>query len=117
MRRRVVVVLAAAVMSLAMTQAAWAVGGSLSSHFNAGTETFHGRVRSPEPDCRINRVVKIYLVTAGGRELQGTGRTNDAGRWSVHVMEAEGSYVAIAPSFEAMHATCDRLMSDPVDVM
>jgi hypothetical protein len=117
MRRRVLVVLAAVAMSLAITQAAWAVGGSLTSHFNHATETFHGKVRSTEAECRINRVVKVYLVTANGRELQGTNRTNDSGRWSLHLMEAHGSYVAIAPAFEAMHATCDRLASDPVDVM
>ena len=32
-------------------------------------------------------------------------------------MEAHGNYLAIAPRYEAMHATCDRLASTTLDVM
>jgi hypothetical protein len=117
MRRFVLVVVGAVIMSLGLTQAAWAVGGSLTNRFNAETEVFHGKARSSEAECRTNRVVKVFLVTADGRELQGMSRTNQAGGWRVHLMDAHGTYVAIAPAFEAMHATCDRLVSDPVDVM
>ena len=117
MRARVLVVVTTAIMSLTMMQAAWAVGGTVTIRFNHDTENFHGKVRSPEAECRINRVVKVFEITADGRELQGKTRTNDAGGWQIHLMEAHGNYIAIAPKYEAMHATCDRLASQTLDVM
>jgi hypothetical protein len=117
MRARVLAVVATAVMSLALMQAAWAVGGTLTIRFNHGTENFKGKVRSSEAECRIGRVVKVFELTADGRELQGKTRANDAGGWTIHLMEAHGNYVAIAPRHEAMHATCDRLASNALDVM
>ncbi len=117
MRARVLVVVATAIMSLAMVQAAWAVGGTVTMRFNHDTENFHGKVRSPEGECRNNRVVKVFEITADGRELQGKMRTNDAGGWKIHLMEAHGNYIAIAPRYEAMHAMCDRLVSITEDVM
>lgn len=117
MRGRVLVAVVTAVMSLAMTQAAWAVGGNVSIRFNPATERFHGRVGSPEAECRIARVVKVFKITADGRELQGMARTSDAGVWRMFVMASNGNYVAIAPKYEAMQATCDRLVSETLDVM
>ncbi|MEO8424066.1 MAG: hypothetical protein ABI595_09155 [Actinomycetota bacterium] len=117
MRRAVLVLLAAAAMSLGVMQAASAVGGSVTIKFNHDTENFHGKVRSTESECRINRMVRVFLVTADGRELQGRTRANDEGVWRVHLMEAHGNYIAIASKYEAMHATCDRLASDILDVM
>ena len=108
---------AAALVSLVLTVPAWAAGGSLTNHFSADTETFHGRARSSQADCRADRVVKVFQNTDSGRELQGMTRTNNAGAWSLHVMDAHGNYVAVAPAFEGMHGTCQRLASDPVDVM
>jgi hypothetical protein len=117
MRRTAVVVLATVIMSLGIAQAAWAVGGSVTIRFNQATEVFHGKVESPNAECRVGRVVKLFKVTADGREAQGKVRTNDAGKWKLELMHAEGNYIAIAPKFEAMHATCDRLASSTLDVM
>ena len=117
MRRTAVVVLATVIMSLGIAQAAWAVGGTVSIAFNQDTEVFHGKVQSPNAECRVGRVVKLFKITADGREAQGKVRTNDAGKWKLELMHAEGNYIAIAPKFEAMHATCDRLASRTLDVM
>ena len=117
MRRKALLVFATAILSLGIMQAASAVGGTVSIAFNHDTEDFRGKVRSPEGECRINQAVKIFEITADGRELQGKARTNDAGGWKIHLMEAHGNYIAIAPRYEAMHATCDRLASKSLDVM
>jgi hypothetical protein len=117
MRRTALVALVTAIMALGVIQAAWAVGGTVTMRFNHDTEVFHGKVQSPNAECRIGRVVKLFKVTAGGRELQGKIRTGDAGTWKLELMHAEGNYIAIAPRFEAMHATCDRLASSTLDVM
>lgn len=117
MRRKAWIMLATVIMSLGVMQAAWAVGGTVSIAFNHDTEVFHGKVRSPNAECRINRVVKVFEITADGRDLQGKTRTSDAGRWNIHLMDAHGNYLAIAPRYEAMHATCDRLASTTLDVM
>ena len=117
MQRRVMVVLAAVIMSLTIAQTAWAAGGAVSIKYNADTEVFHGKVQSPDNECRVGRVVKIYKVTADGRQLQGKMRSTDTGAWKVPLMHAHGTYIAIAPTFEGMHATCDRIASDTLDVM
>jgi hypothetical protein len=115
--RRLVPAVVVAALTLFVSQAAFAVGGSVTAGFNHDTENFHGKVRSSEDECSANRTVKVFLITADGRELQGKTQANDNGKWKLHLMEAHGTYVAIAPKYEAMHATCDRLTSDPVDVM
>jgi hypothetical protein len=117
MRARVLVVMAATIISLAMMQAASAVGGTVTIRFNHDTENFHGKVGSSESECRIGRVVKVFEITADGRELQGKTRTSDAGVWKIHLMAAHGNYIAITPRYEAMHATCDRVASETFDVM
>jgi hypothetical protein len=114
---RKLVVLAIAAASLATVQSAWAIGGSITARFNHDTENFQGMVRSSDSECRVNRVVKVFELTEDGRQLQGKARTNAAGAWRVHVMDAHGMYVAVAPRYESMHGTCDRLASDAVDVM
>jgi hypothetical protein len=116
MRRGLMVILVA-IMSLAIVQAAWAVGGTVTIKYNAGKEVFHGKVQSPNSECRVGRVVKVYKVTADGRQLQGKMRSTDTGAWKVSLMHAHGTYVAVAPTFEGMHATCDRITSDTLDVM
>ena len=95
MRRKASVVFITAIMTVGIAQAALAVGGSVSIAFNHDTENFHGKVRSPESECRINRVVKIFEITADGRVLQGKVRANDRGGWKIHVMEAEGNYLSL----------------------
>lgn len=117
MRRKASLVFATAILSLGIMQAAWAVGGTVSIAFNPDTEDFRGKVRSPEGECRINRAVKIFEITVDGRVLQGKDRTNDVGGWKIHLMGAEGNYIAIAPRYEAMNATCNRLASKTLDVM
>ena len=117
MRRKALVAFATVIMLLGIMQAAWAVGGTVTIRFNHDTEVFHGKVQSPNAECRVGRVVKVYKVTADGREPQGKVRTSDAGTWRIELMHAEGNYIAIAPKFEAMHATCDRLASSTLDVM
>jgi hypothetical protein len=115
--RKVIVAIAFGAAVLLSAQAALAVGGSVTARFNHDTENFHGKVRSSEAECVANRAVKVFLITDQGRELQGRTRAGDDGTWSLHLMEAHGTYVAIAPTYEAMHATCDRLASGRVDVM
>ena len=115
--RRAMLAVAVAALFLLPVQAAWAVGGSLTARFNPDTENFHGRVRSSNDECSAGRSVKIFLITSGGRELQGRTHADEAGGWRLHLMDAHGSYVAVASRYEAMHATCDRLTSDAVDVM
>ncbi len=115
--RKVVVAIAFGAVFLLSTQAAWAVGGSVSAKFNADAENLHGKVRSSESECSADRTVKVFLVTEDERELQGKTQANDDGNWKLHLMDAHGIYVAIAPQYEAMHDTCDRLASSTVDVM
>jgi hypothetical protein len=117
MVRRLVMVMTIAIASLAIGQSAWAIGGSITARFNHDTENFQGTVRSSDSECRVNRVVKVFELTENGRQLQGRTRTNDAGGWKIHVMDAHGMYVAVAPRYESMHGPCDRLASDAVDVM
>jgi hypothetical protein len=117
MRRKALVAFATVIMSLGMVQPAWAVGGTVTIRFNHDTEVFHGKVGSPNSECRVGRVVKLFKITADGREAQGKVRTGDAGTWKIELMHAEGNYIAIAPTFEAMHAKCDRLASSTLDVM
>ena len=115
--RKVVLAVATVAALLLSMQAAWAVGGSVTAKFNHDTENLHGKVRSSEAECSANRTVKVFLITSDGRELQGKTHANDEGTWKLHLMDAHGTYVAIAPQYEAMHATCDRLASGNVDVM
>jgi hypothetical protein len=117
MVRKLLTVATVVLATLALAQGAWAIGGSITARFNHDTENFQGKVRSPDRECRVNRVVKVYEITEDGRSLQGRTRTNDRGGWKVHVMDAEGTYVAIAPRYQAMHGTCDRLATGRVDVM
>ena len=117
MRRKALLAVMAVIMSLGIMQAAWAVGGTVTIRFNHDTEVFHGKVESPNMECRIGRAVKLYKVTADGRQLQGKIRTSDSGSWKIELMHAHGNYIAIAPKFEAMHATCDGLVSSTLDVM
>jgi hypothetical protein len=117
MRRRAVMVFATVIMSLGIMQAAWAVGGTVTIRFNHESEVFHGKVQSPNAECRVGRVVKLFERTADGRVLQGKVRTSDAGTWKIELMHAEGHYIAIAPTYEGMHATCERLASSTLDVM
>jgi hypothetical protein len=115
--RRLVPALVVVSLMLFASPAAFAVGGSVTASFNHDTENLHGKVRSSETECSANRTVKVFLVTSDGRELQGKAHANDNGKWKLHLMDAHGTYVAVAPTYEAMHATCDRLTSDTVDVM
>lgn len=117
MVRKLMVTVMVALTTLAITQAAWAIGGSITARFNHDTENFQGKVRSSDSECSVHRVVKVYEVTQDGRSLQGRTRTNERGGWKIHVMEAHGLYVAIAPRYESMHGPCDRLASEQVDVM
>src|SRR5262245_55214519 len=117
MVRKLVVLATVVVASLTLAQGAWAIGGSITARFNNDTENFQGKVRSPDSECRVNRVVKVYEITEDGRSLQGRTRTNAEGGWRIHVMDAEGLYVAIAPRYQSMHGPCDRLASGQVDVM
>jgi hypothetical protein len=117
MVRKLVTTVTAVLAMLAITQAAWAIGGSITARFNHDTENFQGKVRSSDSECRVHRVVKVYELTDAGRSLQGRTRTNAQGGWKIHVMDAEGLYVAIAPRYESMHGPCDRLASGQVDVM
>jgi hypothetical protein len=106
-----------ALATLALAQGAWAIGGNITARFDHDTEDFRGKVSSPDRECRAHRVVKVYEITEDGRSLQGRARTNERGGWTIHVMDAEGLYVAIAPRYQSMHGPCDRLASDQVDVM
>jgi len=117
MVRRLLIVATVVLATLALAQGAWAIGGTITARFNHDTEDFQGKVRSPDSECRVNRVVKVYEITDEGRALQGRARTNAQGGWRIHVMDAHGLYVAIAPRYESMHDRCDRLASQQVDVM
>ena len=117
MRRTALVGLATLIMSLTIMQASWAVGGTVTIRFNHDTEVFHGKVQSANAECRVARVVKLFKVTAAGREAQGKVSTSDTGTWKIELMHAQGNYIAIAPKHEGMHATCDRLASSTLDVM
>ena len=117
MVRKLVVTMTSVFAMLAITQAAWAIGGSITARFNHDTENFQGKVSSPDSECRVNRVVKVYEISEDGRSLQGRARTNAQGGWKIHAMDAHGLYVAIAPRYESMHGPCDRLASERVDVM
>ena len=117
MRARVLVVVATAVMSLATDAGGLGGGRHGDDPLQSRHRELQGKgafVRGRVPD-RSGR--EGLRATAEGRELQGKTRTNDAGGWTIHLMEAHGDYVAIAPRYEAMHATCDRLASDALDVM
>ncbi len=90
MRRKALVAVATVIMSLGIMQAAWAVGGTVTIRFNHDTEVFHGKVESPNMECRVGRAVKLYKVTADGRQLQGKVRTSDSGSWKIELMHAHG---------------------------
>jgi hypothetical protein len=117
MARKALVAMTIVASTLAVAHGAGAIGGSITARFNHDTENFQGKVRSSDAECRVNRVVKLFELTADGRELQGRTRTNDRGGWRIHVMDAEGMYVAVAPRYQSMHGPCDRLASGPVNVM
>ena len=116
--RRVTVVLVGATMLLTGAQVAFAgVSSNITIHYNADTEMFHGKVTASDAECRAARVVKLFKETANGRSLEGRTTSNANGGWRIELMHAEGHYFAVAPKHEGMHATCDRAVSETVDVM
>jgi len=118
MRRRILVVVAAAIMALAvMNVASAAVPSNVSIRYNTGTQLFHGVVSSSDAECEAGRVVKVFKETAGGPSLQGKAMSKSNGHWKLEVMHASGHYFAVAPKEKVMHTTCGKAKSSTIDVM
>jgi hypothetical protein len=118
MRRRLLIVLVVAAMSLGAAQTAFAAATShISIFFNQSTSVFHGRVTSPNSECHAGRTVKLFKKTASGRVLQGKTLTGSRGRWHIDVMHPHGHYFAVTPRQKIMNTTCGRAVSRTIDVM
>ena len=98
MRRRVVALLVAAVVGLLGAQAASAaVASTITIKWNPTTERFHGKVTSSNAECEVDRLVKLFKVTADGPVLQGKTHTGSTGGWHIELMHAHGHYSAKTP--------------------
>ena len=118
MRRRVLVLLAAAIMALVGMQSAFAVvSSSISIAYNHTTERFHGKVTSSNHECQAGRTVKLFKKTSSGSSLEGKTLSKRDGTWRIEVMHAHGHYYAVTPQQKIMHTTCGRARSKTVDVM
>jgi hypothetical protein len=122
MRRRTLAVIVGTVLAFASVSTSFAttpsrVSSRISIGYKTSTEFFHGKVRSPDAECRAKRPVKVFKATANRPALQGRVMTNIHGGWKLEVMHAEGHYYAMAPKHKAMHAHCGRAKSRTVDVM
>ena len=116
--RKILIALVVATTMLVGAQAAFAaVSGETSIRYNATTQRFHGALASNNAECIAGRTVKLYKKTASGAVVQGKTRSSADGGWRIDVMHAGGHYFAVAPMFDAMHATCAAVRSDVVDVM
>lgn len=58
---------------------------------------FRGRVSSRRQACEHQRKVKLVRITASGRDVVGSTRTNHSGRWSISEGNANGAYRAVIP--------------------
>ena len=118
MQRRLLALILGATLLMAANAASAAVPSTLTIRYNTSTENLHGKVRSSDTECVVNRRVKVFRKTASGPSFQGRVRTNGNGRWVFHAMDAHGRYFAVAPRYEAMGDTvCRRDRSPTLDVM
>jgi hypothetical protein len=88
--------LAAATAAVAVT-AATAIAGN-AKHIDskvtlAGSDPFHGKVRSPKHACEAHRLVKVFNVEAAPNGLVGKTRSDRHGEWSLPE-SANGQYYA-----------------------
>ncbi len=109
------VMLAISLAGAAPAQAA--VASSITIHWNATAEAFHGKVTSANSECIAHRKVKVLKKTASGPQLVGTTTSNNKGGWSVSVMAHSGHYFARTPAQTIMSTHCGGARSTTIDVM
>ena len=113
-------VLAAATVALMLAMAApasAAVASSITIHWNATTEHFHGHVSSANAECIAGRTVKVFKKTSNGPQLVGKTTSKKAGGWRLSVMAHSGHYFAVTPAQTIMSVDCGKARSATVDVM
>jgi hypothetical protein len=118
MRRPVMVLLVTIAIGMLGTQAASAaVTSTITIHWDATAERFHGRVSASNAECEADRIVRLFKATTDGRVLQGKTHTSVAGRWHIEVMHAHGHYFAKTPKQTVMGVVCGGDRSATIDVM
>jgi hypothetical protein len=55
-----------------------------------GNDLFRGRVSSPNPNCRENRLVRLFFAQPGDDAFIDRDRSEDNGNWSIDI-EAPGA--------------------------
>ena len=101
--RRVAGVVAAGVIALIAPGTALADRAESEISMSTKVPAFHGKVASPDGDCRRNRSVQLYrkVVGAGKRRIGRTTSTGN-GRWAIPVDDIEsGAYFAKAKGDES----------------
>jgi hypothetical protein len=118
MRHKLLVLLMASALTLAVGNAALALTVShVTIRFNPTTSHFHGRVSSPNAECRAHRAVGVFKRTASGPVRVGHTTTGPRGGWSDAVMHPHGQYFAVTPQQKVMGITCGRAKSGLIAVM
>ena len=70
---------------------------TLTIKYKKRAEAFKGTVTSTETTCAAGITVKVFRNKNGGPELQGKGKTNDAGRYRVDKKVKRGSFFPTTP--------------------
>ena len=77
-----------------------------------GNDVFRGRVESPAPTCRENRLVELYFARPGDRtSLSDTDRSEDWRSWRIDIeapSAAPGRYYVRVPATANCRATKSR---------
>src|SRR5215831_4562914 len=60
-----------------------AVASSVTIHWTATNEVFHGVVSSSDKECVAKRTVKVFKETSSGPQLVGKTHSSKDGHWKV----------------------------------
>lgn len=114
------VVLASLVLGLTLSMAPPAqavVASSVTIHWSATDEVFHGKVSSSNAECVAHRTVKVFKKTSSGPQLVGKTTSAQQGGWNVSLMAHSGKYFAKTPQQTIMSIDCGGARSETIDVM
>jgi hypothetical protein len=114
------VVLASLVLGLTLSMAPPAqavVASSVTIHWSATDEVFHGKVSSSNAECVAHRAVKVFQKTSSGPQLVGKTTSAKQGGWILSLMAHSGKYFAKTPQQTIMSIDCGGARSKAIDVM
>ncbi len=83
-----------------------------------GPDIFRGRVGSPVPACREDRLVRLFKVVEGPDVFIDSDRSEDFGSWAIDIEgdPAPGSYYVRVPARTVGATTCAAARSTTIAV-